>query len=435
MTQTYPIRCRIRAEAGVTRVDVYDDIGEGGWFSEGLTAKSFAAQLKDVKGSLSVHINSAGGDVFDGIAIGNAIRAHKGPVSTVTEGLAASIASVIAQAGQERVMQPGSMMMIHDAFGLCVGNAAEMAKMADTLGQVSDNLAEIYASRAGGSQQTWRDSMREETWYTAEEAVSAGLADRVGDEAAQLPAGLDLAAAFTAVPGRIAARLRSMPQAAAPAVMTVLNADGSHAAMSGTHEHPHPAFGSQGDDGSHEHTHTHSNDADHHHSHADGNGDGEPDGTQGALTAESIRAIFREELAAAGLVPGADGFFRPVSAVDDSPWDASKAWHNGAESDDPAAFYAGICAGRKDGDKATQAAWALPYKYHPGDAPNAAGVKNALARLPQTEGLTNEAEAKATLQKAMKQVNPDYEPDDHAHTDLSGLDLEQIRAALRGATE
>ena len=134
-------------------------------------------------------------------------------------------------------------------------------------------------------------------------------------------------------------------------------------------------------------------------------------------------------------MPGADGFLRPVSAADNSPWDASKAWHNGAEADDPAAFYAGICAGRKDGDKATQAAWALPYKYHPGDAPNAAGVKNALARLPQTEGLTNEAEAKATLQKAMKQVNPDYEPDDRAPTDLSGLDLEQIRAALRGATE
>jgi hypothetical protein len=134
-------------------------------------------------------------------------------------------------------------MMIHDAFGLCMGNAAEMAKMAETLGQVSDNLAEIYASRAGGTQAAWRDSMKQETWYTAEEAVSAGLADRVGDGAAELPAGMDLAA-FTAVPGRIAARLRSMPQASDPAVpagMTALNADGSHAAMSGTHTHTHPA--------------------------------------------------------------------------------------------------------------------------------------------------------------------------------------------------
>lgn len=215
MTQTYPIRCRIRAEGGVTRVDVYDDIGEGGWFSEGLTAKSFASQLSGVKGALDVHINSAGGDVFDGIAIGNAIRDHKGFKKTVVDGLAASIASVIAQAGDERVVQPGSMLMIHDAFGLAVGNAAEMAAMAATLDKVSDNIADVYASRSGrGSAASWREAMKAETWYTADEAAAAGLADRVGDGEAQLPAGLDLAA-FTAVPGRIAARLRSMPQAAA----------------------------------------------------------------------------------------------------------------------------------------------------------------------------------------------------------------------------
>lgn len=216
MSNVYPLKCRIRAEAGVTRVDVYDDIGEGGWFSEGLTAKGFAAQLGDVKGALEVHINSGGGDVFDGIAIGNAIRAHKGPVTTVVDGLAASIASVIAQSGGERVVQPGSMLMIHDAFGLCVGNAAEMAKMSETLGQVSDNIAGIYASRGGGDAQSWRDAMQAETWYTADEAVTAGLADRVGDGNAELPAGLDLAA-FTTVPGRIAAALRTLPRAAAAA--------------------------------------------------------------------------------------------------------------------------------------------------------------------------------------------------------------------------
>src|SRR5258708_2102639 len=109
----YPLKCRIRAEAAVTRVDVYDDIGEGGWFSDGLTAKSFAAQLAGVKGALEVHINSGGGDVFDGIAIGNAIRGHTGPVTTVTDGIAASIASVIAQAGGDGkriIIAPGSMI-------------------------------------------------------------------------------------------------------------------------------------------------------------------------------------------------------------------------------------------------------------------------------------------------------------------------------------
>ena len=91
-------------------------------------------------------------------------------------------------------------------------------------------------------------------------------------------------------------------------------------------------------------------------------------------------------------------------AVDMSPWDANKAWANGAASDDPAAFYNGICAGKKAGDPKTQGAHALPYKYHPGDGPNAAGVRNALSRLPQTEGLTNKAEAQATLEAALKEV-------------------------------
>ena len=209
-----PIKCRIRAEASTTRVDVYDDIGGGGFFG-GISASDFAGQMSKVKGALEVHINSGGGDVFDGITISNAIRAHKGPVTTIVDGIAASIASVIAQAGVDRVMQPGSMMMIHDAFGGCIGNAAEMAKMAATLDQVSNNLADIYAAHSGQSAEQWRDAMRAETWYTADEAVAAGLADRVGDGDAELPASLDLAA-FSSVPGRIAAQLRTLPKAKAP---------------------------------------------------------------------------------------------------------------------------------------------------------------------------------------------------------------------------
>src|SRR5258707_12795290 len=95
----YPLKCRIRAEAAVTRVDVYDDIGEGGWFSDGLTAKSFAAQLAGGKGALEVHINSGGGDGFDGIAIGKALRGHTGPGTTGNDRIAARIASVIPHAG------------------------------------------------------------------------------------------------------------------------------------------------------------------------------------------------------------------------------------------------------------------------------------------------------------------------------------------------
>lgn len=472
--QTYPIKCRIRASdgGGPTRVDVYDDIGAGDFFSEGVTAKSFAAQMAAVRGPLEIHINSGGGDVFDGVAIGNAIRKHKGTVTTVVDGIAASIASVIAQAGQDRVMEPGSMMMIHDASTLAWGDEAELLKTASVLGKNSDNIAAIYAERAGGTPQQWRDTMKQETWYTAEEAVAAGLADRVGDGDAELPVGMDIEA-FSSVPGRIAARMRTMPQAKAPAIV---DADGNHAQMSGTHAHSHPAYASQGGDTTHAHNHSHDGDANHHHSHADADGtqdhggelgdaafmhgdhkrvdpdgDGDcdacPDGdtdhdywTQGG---EQIKSLPGKPVPGdtAGVTIGdiADLIRQMLrdaaSGVDSSDWDASRAWHNGASSDDPAAFYAGICAGQKDGDKSTQAAWALPYKYHPSDPPNAAGVKAALSRLPQAEDLTNAGEAKAKLQELMKKINPDYEPEDRTTTDLSGPDLEQFRAALRGATQ
>ena len=92
--QVNPIKCRISNEGTVTRVDIFDDIGSVDWQGNGLTAKAFAAQMAKVKGPLECHVNSGGGDVFDGIAIGNAIRSHKGPVTTVVDGIAASIASV-----------------------------------------------------------------------------------------------------------------------------------------------------------------------------------------------------------------------------------------------------------------------------------------------------------------------------------------------------
>ena len=288
----HPLKCRISNEGQTTRVDVYDDIG-GGLFGGGVSAADFAGALSSVRGALDVHINSGGGVVWDGIAIMNAIKGHKGKVTTIVDGLAASIASVIFQAGHERVVQPGAMLMIHDAFAPFEGNADEMAKMAKTLDQVSDNLAGIYASRAGGSRGEWRALMHEETWFTAEESVSRGLADRVAGVGAELPAGFDLAAYH--VPSQIAASLRTLPVKAgqqscaelghqccrdAMAAQNLLRsivrdelraADGNHEPMTGSHAHAHPAYGAANHTA---HQHDHDGDADHHHEHdLDGDGD------------------------------------------------------------------------------------------------------------------------------------------------------------------
>ncbi len=154
------------------------------WGGEwGVSAKEFVATLDALDGDVSeiqLLINSPGGEVFEALAIMNALRSHKAHVVTVVEGIAASAASFIAASGDEFVMGKNAELMIHDAWGLCLGNAADMAKMGSTLDHLSDNIASVYAQKAAsGDAGFWRDAMREETWYNADEAVAAGLADRV----------------------------------------------------------------------------------------------------------------------------------------------------------------------------------------------------------------------------------------------------------------
>lgn len=432
MSTQYPIKARIRAEAGApTRIDVFDDIGNGGMFSDGLTAKDFAAQISSVKGPLDIHINSGGGSVADGIAIANAVRAHQGRKRTIVDGMAASIASIIMQAGDERVVEPGAMVMVHDASTVAAGTAADFEKMAADLNKHSDNLAKQYADRAGGTPEQWRATMKAETWYSADEAVAAGLADRVGVGSAALPAGFDLAA-FHAVPGRIVAQLRAMPtlETGAPAEPVVAAAQ-PQPVRAAYQPQPYereswenvqcPVCGKYNDDdaiycgqcsamlaGRDDVQGAPSQPDDDDGMTAKRTGGVIMNGPEGSTITvdlshsadpEPFLAMLREALRNA--------------AVDESAWDGPHAMSLAAESEDPAATYKQICAGRREGDPSLQSSWALPYKY-PGKPPNAAGVKNALGRLPQTQGLTNADEAKALLQRLMKQINPDYQPEDTA---------------------
>lgn len=161
-------------------VMIYDEVG--GWF--GCTADDLIAELRGITAPrMRVRINSPGGSVFEGIAIANALRAHPASVTVQVDSIAASIASVIAMSGDRIEMAPNSMMMIHDASGLCMGNASDMEEMAELLDLISDNIADAYAARAGGTREEWRARMRAETWYLPEDAVENGLAD----EAVQAP--------------------------------------------------------------------------------------------------------------------------------------------------------------------------------------------------------------------------------------------------------
>ncbi len=158
---------------------IYDEIGL--W---GLTAADFVKDLQAVKASaINLHLNSPGGDVFDGIAIYNGLKQHAANVHVQVDSLAASIGSVIAMAGDSITMAKHSTMMIHDPSGLAFGNAEDMRKTADVLDQLGDTIAGVYAERAGGSVRDWRNRMLDETWYTDQGAVDAGLADQVAGDA------------------------------------------------------------------------------------------------------------------------------------------------------------------------------------------------------------------------------------------------------------
>ncbi|MCZ7440826.1 Clp protease ClpP [Micromonospora sp. WMMC241] len=171
---------RIEAKAGARSavVSIYDEIG---W--AGTTAKDFAAELRALDADdITLRLNSPGGDAWDGIAIFNALKDHRASVHVVVDGLAASAASFIAQAGDRVTMNRGAQMMIHDAAGLAIGNARDMRDMAEVLDRVSDSIASIYAARSGRPMAEFRTAMARDTWYTAQEAVDAGLADEVADD-------------------------------------------------------------------------------------------------------------------------------------------------------------------------------------------------------------------------------------------------------------
>lgn len=207
---------------------LYDEIG--GWW--GSTAEDVIAELQGVTSpNLRVRINSPGGSVFEGIAIANALRAHAANVTVQVDSLAASIASVIAMAGDTVVMAPNSMLMIHDASGMCMGDAGDMEQMAAVLDAISDNIAGAYAAKAGGTVEDWRAAMKAESWYKAGDAVDAGLADEAmpagakpTDDDQQMRAAFDLVAYGYAgpahpKPGPPPAKTDPAPAAAAPALV------------------------------------------------------------------------------------------------------------------------------------------------------------------------------------------------------------------------
>lgn len=180
---------RIRNAAGTKKAEVYvyGTIG-GGWWGDGVTAGEFNREVDalDVD-EITLYVNSGGGGVSEAIAMRNHLIRHRAKVTAYVDGLAASAASFLITGADEVVMGENAELMIHDALSIVMGNAGDLREAADELDSTSDNIASMYAKKAGGDVADWRALMIAETWYSAEEAVEAGLADRVGDDDESAP--------------------------------------------------------------------------------------------------------------------------------------------------------------------------------------------------------------------------------------------------------
>jgi ATP-dependent Clp protease, protease subunit len=181
----------IKAKVQEAEIWIYEEIGSG-WFG-GISAKQFSDDIKALGKveKITVRLNSPGGDVFDGIAIYNILKSNPAQVVVNIDGLAASIASVIAMAGDEINMAENAMMMIHEAWTIGMGNAGDFREIADRLEKVNGVIRDTYAKQTGdkATAEKLQSLMADETWMTAQEAMDYGLIHSMSES-------LDMAAHF-----------------------------------------------------------------------------------------------------------------------------------------------------------------------------------------------------------------------------------------------
>ena len=169
-------------KAGQTAtINIYGDITSWPWFEGDVSAVNLSKQLEalgDVD-QIDVYVNSYGGEVAEGLAIYNALRRHKAKVRTVCDGFACSIASVIWMAGDERVMNESSLLMIHNAWTYAAGNAEELRKQAEDLEKITQASVEAYKAHSSLSEEEIKALMDAETWILPEEALEYGFATTI----------------------------------------------------------------------------------------------------------------------------------------------------------------------------------------------------------------------------------------------------------------
>jgi ATP-dependent Clp protease protease subunit len=159
-------------------ISIFDPIGYDPWTGDGVTAKRVGAVLRGLNGApVTVNINSPGGDMFEGLAIYNLLREHKGDVTVNVIGLAASAASIIAMAGDTLQIGRSAFLMIHNCWVVVAGNKNELREAADTIDPFDRALADVYSARTGMDFKAVAKLMDAETFLAGSDAVAQGFAD------------------------------------------------------------------------------------------------------------------------------------------------------------------------------------------------------------------------------------------------------------------
>ena len=174
---------QFQAKGSRGEIWLYDAIGSN-FFGDGITAKTFQQELARLGkvGTINLHINSPGGDVFDGFAIYNQLAQHPARIEVDVDGVAASIASIIAMAGDEIRVAKNASIMIHNPRGFAAGEESEMQRVAGLLRTIKGNLVDTYRDRTGNPADKIASWMDDETWFTAEAALENGFATSVTRE-------------------------------------------------------------------------------------------------------------------------------------------------------------------------------------------------------------------------------------------------------------
>ena len=150
-----------------------------GDFDNHISANDFMEALEGHTGDLTIHLDSGGGSVTDGISIYNQMKQYEGKITVHIDSICASIATVIACGADHVKANSKSKYMIHRAWTAAMGNCSDFRSMADIMELMDADIAETYAAKAGGSKEEWLNLMDKETWFSAEQALEAGLIDEI----------------------------------------------------------------------------------------------------------------------------------------------------------------------------------------------------------------------------------------------------------------